>query len=118
MKILNFIKKHWKSVSAVFAIMIATVIGVVMVKASTVQITVSIASINFTEGQSSQSISAHSYSVVVFSVGGRVCVVVGSTVGVISSLFVQQQKLTHTKTTASTERIFFIISPLPYQLCL
>lgn len=58
MKILNFIKKHWKSVSAVFAIMIATVIGVVMVKASTVQITVSIASINFTEGQSSQSISA------------------------------------------------------------
>ena len=58
MKILNFIKKHWKSASAIFAIMIATIIGVVMVKASTVQITVSLSSINFTEGQNSQSITA------------------------------------------------------------
>lgn len=58
MKILNFIKKHWKSTSAICAIVIATVIGVVIVRASTVQLSVNLASINFTEGQNSQGITA------------------------------------------------------------
>ena len=58
MKFLNLIKKHWKASSALVAIVILTVIFVVIVKASTVQLTVNLASINFTEGQNSQAITA------------------------------------------------------------
>ena len=62
MKFLNLIKKHWKASSALVAIVILTVIFVVIVKASTVQLTVNLASINFTEGQNSQAITKKTYS--------------------------------------------------------
>ena len=58
MKFLNYIKNHWKVASTLIAIMIATVIGVVIVKASTVSITVSLTSINFVEGQNTQAVEA------------------------------------------------------------
>ena len=58
MNFLNAIKKHWKIASGVTAIFIATVVGVVLVKASTVTISLSLATINFAEGQTSQEIRA------------------------------------------------------------
>lgn len=58
MKFLNFLKKHWKTSAAISVIVIATIVGVVYVKASTVSISVSLSSINFAEGQTSQELTA------------------------------------------------------------
>lgn len=58
MKFLNYIKKHWKTVSALAAIMIVTIVGVVIVRASSVSIIVNLTSINFVEGQASQAVEA------------------------------------------------------------
>jgi uncharacterized protein YjdB len=58
MKFLNYIKNHWKVSATLFAIMIATIVGVVIVKASSVAITVSLTSINFVEGQNTQAVEA------------------------------------------------------------
>ena len=59
MRILNYIKKHWKTAAILCSIVIATIVGVVLVKASTVSITLNVSSINFTEGQNSQDIAAN-----------------------------------------------------------
>ncbi len=58
MKFLRLLKKHWKISSAFVAIIIATTIGVVMVKASTVTLSLDTASISFATANASQTITA------------------------------------------------------------
>ena len=47
MKFRKFLRNHWKAVAAVFAIIVATTIGVVMVRAATVILSVDTPAINF-----------------------------------------------------------------------
>ena len=47
MKFRKFLRNHWKAVAAVFAIIVATTIGVVMVRAAKVILSVDTPAINF-----------------------------------------------------------------------
>ena len=48
MKFKKFLLKHWKSFTAVLAVLIATTVGVVIVKAATVSLSVDVPQIVFT----------------------------------------------------------------------
>ena len=58
MRFTNFLKKHWKIASMLMAIVIATTIGVVIVKAATIVLTVDTTNINFTSTSQSVTVNA------------------------------------------------------------
>ncbi len=58
MKFRKFLRNHWKAVAAVFAIIVATTIGVVMVRAATVILSVDTPAINFKSDSEAVTVNA------------------------------------------------------------
>ncbi len=58
MKFAKFIKKHWKAAAAIFAIAVATTVGVVAVRAATVTLTVDRPVINFNSDSETVTVNA------------------------------------------------------------
>ena len=58
MRFLKFLKEHWKVASILAAIVIATCVGVAVVSAGSVDITVDVSSIDFPQGNGSKTVQA------------------------------------------------------------
>ncbi len=70
MRFINFIKKHWKASALFIAIVIATTVGVVLVRASSISMTLDTAALNFASTGSEYAAEVKVTSLVVDSTGG------------------------------------------------
>ena len=70
MKFKRFVSKYWKSITAIMAILIATVAGVAIVKAATVSISVDVPAINFENSSQVVTVNAQASIIGSTSVSG------------------------------------------------
>ena len=70
MKFKKFLLKHWKSFTAVLAVLIATTVGVVIVKAATVSLSVDVPQIVFTNTSQVVTVNAQATIIGATSVSG------------------------------------------------